>query len=83
MSRVTCSYNLDQDRTRRGWRGPLYQTSIQLRRDRTSEDDVYMYLLFSGVQSGPGRAVVRGDHYTKHIAPGRDERGRCVHVFTV
>ncbi len=52
-------------------------------RDGTNEDDVYMYLLFSGVQPGPGRALVGGDHYIKHIAPGRDERGRFVHVFSV
>jgi hypothetical protein len=52
-------------------------------RDRTSEEDLYIYFLFSGVQPGPGRALVGGDHYTNHIAPGRDERGRCVHVFTV
>ncbi len=58
-------------------------TSNTLRRDGTCGDDVYMYLLFSGVQLGPGRAVAGGDHYTKHNALGRDERGRCVLVFCV
>jgi hypothetical protein len=79
-------YSLDQDE-------PWLEGTIipnTLRRDGTSEDNVYsvhctvyMYLLFSGVQLGPGRAVVGRDHYTKHIAPGQDERGQCVHVFCV
>ncbi len=72
-------YSLDQDE-------PLLEGTVipnTLRRDGTSEDDVYMYFVFSGVQSGPGRAVVGGDHYTKHNAPGQDERGRFVHVFCV
>jgi hypothetical protein len=50
----------------------ITSNTIQLPRDVTSEDDVYMYLLFSGVQPVPGRALVGGDHYTKHIEPGQD-----------
>ncbi len=64
-------YSLDQDE-------PWFEGTIipnTMRRDRTRESDVYMYLLFSGVQLGPERAVVGGDHYTKHMASGRDERG--------
>jgi hypothetical protein len=70
-------YSLDQDE-------PWLEGTIipkTLRRDGMKGDDVYMYLLFSGVQLGPGLAVVGGDHYTKHIAPGQDERGRCVHII--
>ncbi len=58
-------YSLDEDE-------PWLEGTIipnTLRRDGTNEDDVYMYFVFSGVQPRPGRAVVGGDHYTKHIAP--------------
>jgi hypothetical protein len=72
-------YNLYQDEP---WLGETIIPNT-MRRDRTSEDDLYMYFVFSGVQPGPGRAVVGGDHYIKHNAPGRDERGRFVHVFCV